>query len=234
MQKQFAYDGATFPYGLLLEERKTLAATVFPTRSVMVKAPREATDERIEEFLRRRCRWILKQRRFFAQFCQPSHPRYVSGASFRYRGRCYKLLLTKVQSEERVSLQHGVLKVSTASPQNAAHVERLVDQWCHEKARIVFAARLAACLPLFDCAEPPALSLRRMSKRWGSYVAQSHRIILNRDLIKAATRHIDYVIMHELCHVTHTHHTSTFYALLESKCPNWETLKAELELSLLS
>jgi len=52
-------------------------------------------------------------------------------------------------------------------------------------------------------------------------------------LIKAATRHIDYVIIRELCHVAHKNHDTAFYGLLESKLLHWEKLKAELELSLL-
>ena len=55
----------------------------------------------------------------------------------------------------------------------------------------------------------------------------------NRELIKAATRHIDYVIIHELCHITHRKHSRPFYELLASKLPQWQRLKAELELSLL-
>jgi predicted metal-dependent hydrolase len=79
----------------------------------------------------------------------------------------------------------------------------------------------------------PALSIRKLSKRWGSYLHKTNKIFLNQELIKASTRHIDYVIIHELCHITHRQHNSAFYALLESKLPQWETLKTELELSLL-
>jgi len=58
-------------------------------------------------------------------------------------------------------------------------------------------------------------------------------LCLNRDLIKVATRFIDYVVVHELCHVFVEKHNAAFYTLLESKLPNWKQLKTELELYLL-
>jgi predicted metal-dependent hydrolase len=78
----------------------------------------------------------------------------------------------------------------------------------------------------------PALAVRRMNRRWGSYQQRSNQIILNLELIRAATRYIDYVIVHELCHISHRKHSREFYQLLETKLPDWRRLKAELELRL--
>ena len=97
----------------------------------------------------------------------------------------------------------------------------------------MLAERLTACFERFDYEQIPALTVRKLTKRWGSYLHKTNRVILNRDLIQAARRHIDYVIIHELCHVTHKRHSRAFYDLLASKLPRWEALKAELELSLL-
>lgn len=87
---------------------------------------------------------------------------------------------------------------------------------------------------MFDYSEMPGLLVRRMTKRWGSYSQRTYRVILNTDLIRASTRYIDYVINHELCHIAQRKHNREFYELLESRLPDWRTLKTELELSLLS
>lgn len=233
MDLRFVYRNVSIDYSLLLEDRKTISATVFPTRAVLVKAPCEATDERIYEFLKRKFRWVLKQQRYFAQFRSATEKRYVSGESFRYMGRTYKLLVRKDRHNERVSLQHGTLTVRTNSPKNRKYVERLVEGWYTTRMKKIFADRLAVCFQLFDYDLIPAISPRKLKKRWGSYIEKSHRIILNRQLIRATGRHIDYVIIHELCHITHKRHTRAFFTLLESVLPEWEKLKTELELSLL-
>jgi len=234
MDRHFTYKNVSFDYGLILENRKTISASVFPNRTLIVKAPQEATDDRVSDFLRRKFRWILKQQRYFAQFKSGAEKRCVSGETFRYRGRSYKLLLRKDSRNEHVSLQHGTLTVFMFSPIDNARAKQLLEAWYLEKASRVFSERLTACFLLFDYKEMPALVVRKLNKRWGSYLHKTNKIFLNQELIKASTRHIDYVIVHELCHMVHRQHNRAFYDLLESKLPQWEKLKMELELSLLS
>ena len=233
INRHFAWQNVSFDFYLMLEDRKTVSATVFPTQTLLVKAPLEAADERIYDFLRRKSRWIMKQQRYFAQFKAHPEKRYVSGETFRYRGRSYKLLIRENRNGEHVSLQHGVLSVFTALPRERTHTRDLLDAWYKDKAHKVFAERLSACFSIFDYGETPGLMVKTMTRRWGSYSYKTNRVILNQKLIEASTRHIDYVIIHELCHVTHKKHNRAFYDLLASMLPQWEKLKTELELSLL-
>ncbi|MCK5133836.1 MAG: DUF45 domain-containing protein [Candidatus Sabulitectum sp.] len=108
---RFEHDNVAFDYHLVLEKRKTIAATVFPNSELLVKAPVDATSDGIESFLIKKLRWVLKQKRYFAQFKNCDEKQYVSGETFQYRGRSYKLLLHGKCDSERVSLQYGVLNV---------------------------------------------------------------------------------------------------------------------------
>ncbi len=229
----FTLDNVSLDYHVLREERKTISATVFPSGEVLVKAPLDATFEGMESFLTRRIRWILKQKRYFSQFGPVRSKRYVSGETFQYRGRSYKLLLHGYNDSNRVSLQHGVLNVFMKGQKHPSKAARLVDSWYSVRAKAVFSERLEECFQMFDNNEVPSLALRRMSKRWGSYSSASNQIALNPELVRAATRYIDYVIVHELCHMTQKRHDSAFYELIESKMPTWRRLKTELELRLL-
>ena len=233
VEKRFCYENVSFDYHLIRENRKTVAASVLPSQAIVLKVPIKATDDQIDDFLRRKFRWILKQKRYFAQFKIRLEKRYVSGETFRYRGRSHKLLIRKNGHQEHVSLQHGTLIVYTARPGQPGHSKALLDGWYRDKAHAVFAQRADVCLAMFDYDKVPGLMIKQMTRRWGSYSHKTNRVILNRELIKAATRHIDYVIIHELCHMTHRKHSPAFYALLSSKLPQWQRLKTELELSLL-
>jgi predicted metal-dependent hydrolase len=233
-QKRFTYEQIAFDYRLTLETRKTLAIHLFPDQSVHVKAPLHASESKITGFLQRKIRWILKHQRYFAQF-KPRIPKeYVSGETFRYLGRNYKLLIRKAEGQERVSLQHGVLTVFSMSPQDRAHTRLLLEAWYLEKARQLFTERLACCLNRFPQLNLPKLGIRRLARRWGSYSRRTHRIGLNLELIKASRPQIDYVLIHELCHTTHRAHDKAFYSLLSSHLPEWKNIKRELECSLLS
>ena len=233
-ERHFSYENISFDYTLILEKRKTISISVFPAKTIVVKAPAKASPDQIHDFLRRRIRWILKQQRYFAQFKPLPEKTYVSGETFRYRGRSYKLLVRKSNNREYVSLQYGVLNVFTSTPEERNHTKTLLEEWFRIKAHKVFYERLSVCFSLFNFTDMPGLMVRPMKRRWGSYSHRTNRVILNLELIKARTRYIDYVIIHELCHIVHRKHDRNFYDLLASKVPNWKTLKTELELSLLS
>ena len=67
-----------------------------------------------------------------------------------------------------------------------------------------------------------------MDKRWGS-CSHNGEILLNLELIKASKKSIEYVMLHELCHLVHMNHSAEFYTLLEKLSPNWRNIKDELE-----
>jgi predicted metal-dependent hydrolase len=122
-------------------------------------------------------------------------------------------------------------RVAVRAPKDAGRVRELLDGWYREHARRVFDLRLAGCLeaaaPL-GLAEPPRVVVRRMAKRWGS-CTRAGDVILNLDLIKAPVHCIDYVIIHELCHVKAHNHGKEFYRLLGRCLPDWEVRKKRLE-----
>lgn len=233
LKRTFKLENLSFDYFIIHESRKTLAVTVLPSRIILVKAPVEAGEDRVRDLLERRYRWILKQRRYFSQFKAPQKKQYVSGETFRYRGRNYKLLVRRCSENEQVSLHHGTLTVFTRVVHNHAKIKKMLDAWFQLHAKMVFAERFAYCFANFDHGNMPGLLVRKMKRRWGSYSRKTHRVTLNPNLIQAATRHIDYVIIHELCHIDNEHHNKAFYEQLSGKLPGWELLKVELELSLL-
>jgi len=112
--------------------------------------------------------------------------------------------------------------------------KKLLDQWYLDKAHLQFNESLDRCWAKFDRLgiDKPKLSIKRMQKRWGS-LSLKGTITLNTDLVKAPKECIDYVVMHELCHLTHHDHSSEFYIMLDSFIPGWEKVKHKLELSLI-
>ncbi len=74
----------------------------------------------------------------------------------------------------------------------------------------------------------PALAVRRMSTRWGS-CSKAGRILLNPELVKSHIECIDYVSVHELCHLKVMSHSAKFYRLLGSWMPDWRRRKDKLE-----
>ena len=218
---------------VLYADRTTLEIAVHPDRSVVVKAPRGKTSEEIRKRIDGRARWIVNQIDYFKQF-EPKTPsrRYVGGETHLYLGKRYRL---KIEGAEIncVRLSRGYFRIMIAGEVAPHRVKELLDTWYLEKARIKFHERLEVWRRFAETSRTmPRLQIKRMSKRWGSLSKQG-ALTLNADLIRAPMECIDYVIVHELCHLRHSNHGAEFYRLLESFLPGWEKRKHRLELTLL-
>jgi len=228
------YGGIVIEFELVRADRRTLEIAVLPDGAVLVKAPRRAREDDVLERVARRARWILRQQRYFAQF-QPRTPprRYVGGETHLYLGRQYRLAIED-GAAEGVRLVGGWFHVTVRPDlRSAERVRQLLDRWYAERARLRLTERLHDCWAWFPAAgrSQPTLRLRRMRTRWGS-LSRSGALSLNPDLVRAPRECIDYVILHELCHLIEPDHGPEFRRLLERVLPDWERRKHQLELAL--
>lgn len=224
------WGNTTIPYQYSYAKRKTLAISVHPDLTVTVKAPEGTEPEAIREKVRQRGPWVNNAWREFILYL-PRQPRrqYVSGETHRYLGRQYRLKVVEGESV-MVKCLRGYLCVTTDDP-SPAKVQKLLDNWYREHARVVFHERLSECCRLAACEgiQMPVLRIQKMASRWGS-CSDSGRILLNLELIKASKECIDYVITHELCHLKEKHHGPRFWRLLEKLMPDYSQRRKRLNL----
>jgi hypothetical protein len=216
-------------FGLKRSNRKTLAIAVQPDTAVLVTAPRRADLDVIKFKVRRRALWIRRQQTFFRAFLPPiPERRYVGGETHRYLGRQYRLKFIH-GAEEGVKLKGQFFWV-IARRKDPARVRALLKEWYAASARKVFERSLITGIRRLNgrVKDVPRVQLRGMPKRWGSCTKRG-LIYLNPELVKAPVSCVDYVLIHELCHLLHPNHGRDFYALLRRMMPDWETRKARLE-----
>lgn len=221
-------------FRLEYSDRKSLGITVTPEMEVLVKAPTDTTIEKVKEKIRKKAPWIIKQQSFFLSF-QPKTPqrKYLSGETHLYLGRQYRLKVisdkSKVKNEE-VKLKGQFLEVWTLDSLN---VKELVDHWYLEQANVKIRPLAEKLFDNFIRKNNLSLTtfhftLRKMPTRWGSCTPIG-KIILNPELIKAPKGCIEYVIIHELCHLIHHDHTQKFIDLQTKEMKDWEKWKMKLE-----
>ena len=234
MTSAIQFGSKKIDFRLEYSNRKTLGITVNPDLSVIVKAPVDTSLEKVKEKLRKKAPWIIRQQSFFLYF-HPKTParKFIGGETHLYLGRQYQLKVKseklKVKSEE-AKLHGRFLEIYT---QDKSKVKDIVEEWYLSKAKDKF--HLIA-KPLFENFKSKHnlslftyhLSLRNMPTRWGSCTPKG-KIILNPELIKAPKGCIEYVIIHELCHLVHHDHTQRFIDLQTKEMPDWEKWKNKLE-----
>jgi predicted metal-dependent hydrolase len=227
--KEFIFGTFIYEYQLIKQDRKTLSLTVTPDLRLILKCPPQTDSARIEAFLQKKWFWLEKQLSFFKKYQRKIYEKeYVSGEGYLYLGRQYKLVVRRGK-EDLVSLTRGQLIVHTTKDvTNGRYNKKLIDMWFTEKTVSVLQDRFSEMLSRFDHKQPPVLGLREMKKRWGSFL-NKEKIFLNPKLIHTPKDCIDYVIVHELCHLKYKNHGSNFWKLLDEKYPKWEKVKEKLE-----
>lgn len=214
-------------FSLEFSARKTMGITVAPDFRVFVKAPEGTSLEKVKEVLKKKAPWVVKQQSYFLSFHPKTPPRrFVSGETHLYLGRQYRLNI-QMRKNEAVKLSGKFIEVAASDKSRA---EPLVKQWYLKNAKRKFEI---IAMPLIDKfkkykVEPSSIVLREMPKRWGSCTAKG-KIILNPELIKAPRPCIEYVIIHELCHLIYHDHTQKFIDLQTKEMPDWEKWKNKLE-----
>lgn len=225
------YGHTTLEYQLTYTERETLAIHIHPDTKVTVEAPVGSDLIEIEKRLRKRTAWILRKQRDFRRYSFNIPLRqYVSGESHRFLGRQYQLkVIQSADRKESVSFDREHILVSVYDKSNRTRIKKLLNWWFRLQGHRVFTERVDAWYPRFErySIRHPQITIRQMRSRWGS-CTESGKMTLNIKLIQVPRQFIDYVIVHELCHLIEHNHSAEFYTLMTRILPDWEDRREKL------
>ncbi|HPE51657.1 MAG TPA: SprT family zinc-dependent metalloprotease [Methanothrix soehngenii] len=214
--------------------RKNLSIAVHPNKKLEVLAPPGLSQEEIQGALRRKAGWVKERLDWFEQMSQLAVDReYVSGETFLYLGRQYRLKIVYGTKRSPVKLRGKFFEVnlSQSMPEQDRReaVRRAMWRWyrahAREKIREIvehYSARLGI--------EPPEFRIKYQAKRWGS-CSQGSVLNINLRIIMAPLSQIEYVVAHELCHLKYKDHSAAFWDLLRLVMPNYEVRKENLRRS---
>jgi len=230
MKASIKYGTSSIKFDLQFADRKTLGIQVHPNSKVYVVAPIDSDLKKIKAKVKSKANWILKQQEFFLSF-HPLTParKYVNGETHLYLGKQYRLKIIQ-SKKEIVKLKRGYIEIHTIDKKDKDKIKGQLSIWYSNKANFHFANLFNQLLPITKTfyQQKVVLKHRWLKKRWGSCSSKG-TITLNTELIKAPRKCIEYVIIHEFCHLAYLNHSKAFYNLLEEKLPNWRETKNYLE-----
>lgn len=232
---RFQYGDLDFTYSVIVGKRRTVAVQIYPGGRVVVRTPPHTAHDLIEAVLVRRVDWL---RRHYARLAALPVPQITAvvgeGTVFRWLGNDYAVRV-QIGKVEAVKMEIGAamgsptafVLVTAKTPDRAP---RVIERWYRAAAHALFEMRLLALyekvrgwgVPL------PVLRVRVMRARWGSCSAGG-AITLNLHLARQPLDLIDYVILHELCHLRELNHSAAFYALMDEVCPGWRALRQRIK-----
>lgn len=200
------------------KKMKNMRIRVTGDKHVSVSAPHRMPENRIiafvaqhEDFIRERLAAVERQR----SRCYPEL--YISGESFCMLGQ--RFFLRVMRDEKAYAGLDGAELVLCVPPDGDA--KTLFSRFMTRRAKLVFGQRLSELAPKVS-PQPKGdikLSVRGMLTRWGSINPRRMTMSLSVHLLRCEQELIDYVILHELCHLITPSHSGAFYKALESHCP---------------
>ncbi|MCL2336999.1 MAG: M48 family metallopeptidase [Firmicutes bacterium] len=193
-------------------------------KGAVVTAPPHCRLAEIEKIVREKTPWIEDKLRLLENQIGCRVPReFVDGEKFFYLGERYTLVIGKTTGVPGVVLRdreiHVALNAAVNSPGGLAVRNELI-KWYRERARQVIINRV----DWFAAAaghKPAAVRIKTQKSRWGSCSAKNN-LNFNWKLVMAPLEVLDYVVVHELCHLTRLDHSADFWRLVAALAPDYQ------------
>lgn len=215
-------------YTVIRSRRRSLELRLYPDGRIEVRVPLRTSEREIDQFVASKSVWLQSRLQGLEQRPSPVALQYGEGEAHLFLGQRYPLSLSRA-GRAHTALQQGRLHLLTPEPDNPERVASQLERWYRQQADAVFNQLIDDHFPFFAGRghQRPQLRVRCMKSRWGSLSSRGY-INLNLELIKTPLHSIEYVVIHELCHLEHMNHGAGFQALLSQCLPDWQDRKREL------
>tara|TARA_R110001599_G_C12164534_1_gene652579 strand:- start:398 stop:1117 length:720 start_codon:yes stop_codon:yes gene_type:complete len=188
--------------------------------AVSVVVPVNTSAEKIDQLLTAKRRWIIEKIALHQEKTPVNSKRYVSGEAFSYLGRNYRLKVEQGPFAP-VKLIKGRLVVTTPSGSEQPHIIRnAIIRWYKHRANNKLRVKVDRYTSILGV-HPMGISIRSFKSRWGSCTANG-RVDFNWKIIMAPIRIVDYVVVHELCHLKQHDHSPAYWREVERAMPDYK------------
>ena len=226
--RQVTVDGRAIEYRIKRsrQRRKTYQVSVV-SGQVLLAVPYRTTNGEAEEMVRQKARWIFSK--LDTVEARPEAPQFLSGESLPFRGRDLTLWVQgvdrtpsgrpEVSSDRHRLLVRIPLGLDSATRQD--QVAAALVAWYGQQAREQVASQVARWLPALGNGSGPPVHIRNQRRRWGSCSSKGV-LRFNWRLSMLEPHLVEYVVVHELCHLTHMNHSPDFWGLVARHLPDYK------------
>ena len=242
MKLSYEYNNQKIQLSVEFRKRKTLAihidGQINQSSMVRVIAPFGVSKEKIIEIVRGKSAWIIKKQAEILEREQNRKPReFVEGEILPFMGKDYKLRIivdgafkkpeVHLIGEELV-VHVPASKISAQENENTAiRIRNALEKWYKENASRQITERVEFYQSYFPV-KPTKIIVKNQQKRWGS-CNQKRELRFNWKIIMAPSTALDYLVVHEMCHMVHMNHSKDFWKLVEKSFPDFRQGREHLK-----
>lgn len=194
---------------------------------VIVKVPKAISDNRIRNFINSKEEWINKKLKEFEKksFKEKS---YVSGEVFKVLGNDYTLNIEYGDFEKAsVNLNNGYINICVSENCETVKIKELIEKMYYKIALMIVDKSVNMWKNILKIV-PDVVVIKKLKTAWGKCNSKG-KITINPDLMKYDQRVIDYVVLHEFCHLRYMNHSKDFWNMVSKYMPDYKLLRNELK-----
>lgn len=224
-REQIAFqDGYILDYILDIGKRKNIYICIRDGK-VTLKVPEKLSAEKAHEFLISKEHWIKENTERSCSKLKGFN-RYEDGESTTLLGREYTLKIICSDKYFKPYFSENMIIAATSESNTEERFRLSIDQLIDEFTVNEINAEVKRLCKLTSL-YPAKVAVKSMKSSWGR-CSSSGNISINRDIIYHSRECLEYVIIHELCHLVHMNHSAEFWELVEKYCPDRKRIRKEL------
>jgi len=223
MKLGFIFGTKNIEFDVQYSNRKTLAIEVEPSGEVNVVAPMGISEDKIITRVKTKAIWIVQKQYEVRNInVNKINREAISGESYLYLGRNYtlQLIVDKQRKDIDVKLLRGKFVVTTYT-KDEGKIKSSLEIWYRDKAFQKIDERVKYYSHFFN-KQPKSIKVKEQKKRWASCTSKDE-LLFNWRCVMAPAYIIDYIVVHEMCHMYHKDHSKEFWNMVSGIMPNYES-----------
>lgn len=222
MENKIPFGNSTIKYHLIQSRRLKTSQITVDRDNVIVRTPNSKTASEIQNLVLQKAKWIYqKQLEFKRNKSSLVSPTFSDGSTIPIFGKNCLLRIRTGQKKTSVRLERSQIIINLESKKPLKKtVKQTYENWLFSKATQYLKNRTLVLAEKVN-ETPSKVVIKRLKGRWGSATKEG-TINLNFNLLKAHKSVIDYVIIHELCHLAIRKHSFQYWNLVKRHMPDYK------------
>lgn len=218
MKETLKHGKTIIKYDIIKSKRRKTSEIIIDDQ-IIIRTPYNKPLEEIKRIMEDKKQWIFKkQLEFEDKKKQRSESLYKT--TLMYLGKEIPLKIILKQKTRKLSYTKEVFLASLTSTYSKSEIQSLYDDWIFEKSYKSLPRRLSTISSKIGI-KPSKIVVKKLKDRWGS-AEPNGTINLNSNLLKMPKSVIDYILIHELCHLKIKGHSFRYWMLVEKFAPHYK------------
>ena len=218
MIQKIKYGNSIIVYSIKKSKRRKTSEIHVDKKSVEIIVPETKSLSEIKKMVEGKRNWILQRQSQLRQ--EKPGPTYQNNTTVPYLGKNYKLVIKLAQKSDGISKKNSRFVISLRSKRPSKKKTKLLyESWILENSQSILHKAMVRYSRKVGV-KPKKIQMKKLRSKWGS-LSNDNTININLHLLKADQKIVDYIILHEICHLKIKQHSHHFWSFIEQFDPTY-------------